>query len=93
MDAAIGAASNNQEITMKIRQIQTETNQHVVAIEKDGDLRCYFVNSSIQTAGATIDSLRRDIANHGESVIEFSALPLIASRTSKSGKTLYRGIA
>ena len=49
---------------MKIRQITDSRNQHIVAIEKDGELRCYFKNSSLHTAGATLSSLRRDIANH-----------------------------
>jgi len=74
---------------MKVRQIQTENNQHVVAIEKDGEIRCYFENASLQTAGATLESLRRDIANHGETVVDFTSLPLVSSRTAKSGKTMY----
>ena len=74
---------------MKIRQITDSRNQHIVAIEKDGELRCYFKNSSLHTAGATPSSLRRDIANHGETVIEFNTLPKITSRIAKTGRTIY----
>ena len=74
---------------MKIRQITDSRNQHIVAIEKDGELRCYFKNSSLHTAGATLSSLRRDIANHGETVIEFNTLPTITSRIAKTGRTIY----
>lgn len=74
---------------MKIRQITDSRNQHIVAIEKDGDLRCYFTNASLHTACATFASLRRDIANHGESVVEFDNLPKITRRTAKSGRTIY----
>lgn len=74
---------------MKIRQIQDSRNQHLVAIEHDGELRCYSKNSSLHTAGATLSSLRRDIANHGETVVEFNTLPKITSRIAKSGRTIY----
>lgn len=74
---------------MKIRQITDSRNQHIVAIEKGGELRCYFKNSSLHTAGAALNSLRRDIANHGETVVEFNALPKITSRIAKSGRTIY----
>lgn len=74
---------------MKLSQLQTENNQHVVAVEKDGVLRCYFENSSLHTCGVTLQSLRNDIANHGESVVGFDALPLIAQRTTKAGKMAF----
>lgn len=74
---------------MKIRQITDSRNQHIVAIEKDGELRCYFKNSSLHTACAVFSSLRRDIANHGETAVEFDALPKITSRIAKTGRTVY----
>ena len=43
----------------------------------------------MHTAGVAFDNLRRDIARHGESVVEFNALPRIAIRTAKSGRTVY----
>ena len=74
---------------MKIRQITDFRNQHIVAIEKDSELRCYFKNSSLHTAGTALSSLRRDIANHGETVVEFNTLPQITSRIAKTGRTIY----
>ena len=74
---------------MKIRQITDSRNQHIVAIEKDGDLRCYFKNHSIHTAGEALSSLRRDIANHGESVVNFAALPPVWVRMAKSVRRIY----
>ena len=42
-----------------------------------------------QRLGVSTRTLRRDIARHGESVAEFETLPKIASRTAKSGRTVY----
>ena len=56
---------------------------------EDGELRCYFKNSSLHTAGAALSSLRRDIANHGETVVEFNTLPQITSRIANTGRTIY----
>jgi hypothetical protein len=74
---------------MKIRQITDSHNQHIVALEKDGELRCYFKNSSLHAAGVALSSLRRDIANHGETVVEFDALPKITSRIAKTGRVIF----
>ena len=74
---------------MKIRQITDSRNQHIVAIEKDGELRCYFKNSSLHTAGAALSILHRNIFNHGETVVEFDTLPKITSRIAKTGRTIY----
>jgi hypothetical protein len=74
---------------MKIRQITDSTNQHIVALEKNGELRCYFKYSSLHTAQAVADTLRRDIARHGDDVVTFETLPLIARRIAKSGRTVY----
>lgn len=74
---------------MKIRQITDSRNQHIIAIEKDGELRCYFKNHSLHTAGAVIETLGRDIARHGETIVDFNALPKITSRTAKTGRTIY----
>lgn len=74
---------------MKIRQVQDSRNQHIVAIELNGELRSFFTDSSLHTCGAVINTLRRDIARHGESVLEFSSLPLIAVRKAKSGRKVF----
>lgn len=74
---------------MKVRQITDSRNQHIVAVEHNGELRCFFKNSSLHTAQVAFDNLRRDIARHGESVAEFDALPKISVRTAKSGRTVY----
>ena len=74
---------------MKIRQITDSRNQHIISIEKDGETRIYFKNSSLHTACAALSSLLRDIANHGETVVEFGTLPKITSRIAKTGRTIY----
>lgn len=74
---------------MKICQIKDSRNQHIVAIEQGDELRCYFKSSSLATAGVTLQSLHRDIANHGESVVEFETLPLVSVRVAKSGRKIY----
>lgn len=74
---------------MKIRQIKDSMNQHVIAIEKNDKLRCFFKNYSMHAAQVASDSLRRDIARHGESVVDFETLPAIYIRVSKAGKTIY----
>ena len=74
---------------MKIHQITDSRNQHIVAVEKDGEQRCYFKNSSMHTAGAALSSLRRDIANHGETVVKFDTLPKITGRIARTGRTIY----
>lgn len=74
---------------MKIRQIKDSRNQHIVAIEQGDELRCYFKNSSLATAGVALQSLHRDIANHGESVVEFETLPLVSVRVANSGRKIY----
>lgn len=75
---------------MKVHQITDSRNQHIVAIEKEGELRCFFKNHSMHTAGIAFNNLRRDIARHSESFIKFDTLPKIASRIAKkSGRTVY----
>lgn len=74
---------------MKVRQITDSRNQHIVAVEHNGELRCFFHNSSLHTTKVAFDNLRRDIARHGESVTEFETLPKIVSRTAKSGRMVY----
>lgn len=74
---------------MKIRQIKDSKNQHIVAIERGDELRCFFKNSSLHTAQVAFDNLCRDIARHGESVAEFDTLPIISVRIAKSGRRIY----
>lgn len=74
---------------MKIRQITDSFNQHIVAIEKDSELRCFFKFHSLHTCNVAYDNLRRDIARHGESVIKFESFPKITSRIAKSGRIIY----
>ncbi|MBI2306110.1 MAG: hypothetical protein HYU78_02295 [Rhodocyclales bacterium] len=74
---------------MKVRQITDSRNQHLVAVEHNGELRCYFKDSSSHTASVAFETVKRDIARHGESVVGFAELPLIVSRTAKTGRTIY----
>ena len=74
---------------MKIKQVQDSRNQHIVAIEHNGEFRCFFTDSSLHTAGVAFENLRRDIARHGESVVDFDSLPKLTSRAGKSGRTIY----
>ncbi len=73
---------------MKIHQITDSHNQHIVAIEKGEELRCFFKHYSLHIAQVAFDNLRRDLARHGESVVEFEKLPKISSRTANSGRTV-----
>jgi hypothetical protein len=43
----------------------------------------------LHVAGAALSSLRRDIANHGETAVEFDALPKITSRIAKTGRIIF----
>ncbi len=74
---------------MKIKQVQDSSNQHIVAVEHNGEFRCFFADSSLHTAGVAFENLRRDIARHGESVVEFDTLKKLAVRTGKSGCVIY----
>ena len=74
---------------MKIRQIIDSRNQKIVAVEKDGELRCYFKDASLHAAGVALATLRRDIDNHGEGVVKFSTLPAISVRVARSGRKVY----
>lgn len=74
---------------MKIHQIKDFRNQHVVAIENDGEFRCFFRDSSLHAAQVAYDNLHRDIARHGKSVVGFGALPIISVRVAKSGRKIY----
>lgn len=77
---------------MKTKLIQTENNQHVVAIENGNELRAYFVYHSAHAAAAVKDTLNRDASRFGQDVGEqanFSALPLINVRIAKSGRKMY----
>lgn len=74
---------------MEVRQIQDSRNQHIVAIEKNGELRCYSKFHSAAVISATKASLVRDIARHGETVVDFASLPLIDTRIAKSGRRIY----
>jgi hypothetical protein len=78
------------EQIMKIRQVQDENNQHIVAVEKDGEMRCFFRWHTLAAASLAYQNLLRDIARHGEEVVKFDALLPITFRISKrSGKKIY----
>ena len=74
---------------MKVSQIQDSRNQHIVAIENNGELRCYSKFHSAAVISATKSTLLRDIARHGETVVDFASLPLIETRIAKSGRRIY----
>lgn len=77
---------------MKTKMIQTETSQHVVAIENGTELRAYFVDSSLHTAAEVARILRHDAARFNCDIGEqanFAALPVINVRTAKSGRPVY----
>ena len=74
---------------MEIKQVQDSRNQHIVAVEHNGEFRCFFTDASLHTAGVALENLRRDIARHGESVVGFDSLPKLTSRTGKSGRAIY----
>ena len=78
-----------KEHIMEIRQVTDSRNQHIVAIEKDGELRCFFRSSASHTAAVALNNLNIDIFRHGESVVKFDELPLINKRIAKSGRTIY----
>lgn len=77
---------------MKTKLIQTENNQHVVAIDNGSELRAYLINHSLHTACATAETLNRDANRFGEDVGElagFQNLPLIHVRIAKNGRKMY----
>lgn len=77
---------------MKATLIQTDNNQHVVAIQNASELRAYFVNSSAHTAAAVKQTLESDSYRFGQDVGEqadFFNLPLINTRIAKSGRKMY----
>lgn len=67
-----------------IRTAQDERNQHVVLV----DGRVYARNASLAIASATAAALRRDIARHGEAVVDLAALPVAQYRVTKAGRRL-----
>lgn len=88
----MSAASTLRRVTMKAKLIQTENNQHVVAIDNGNELRAYFVDSSAHTAAAVKETLVRDACRFGQDVGEqsgFAELPVINTRIAKSGRTMY----
>lgn len=74
---------------MKIRQIQDSQNQHVVAVELNGELRCYMQHASSHVISVTAETLSRDIARHGNSIVQFDTLPKITCRKSQGGKDIF----
>lgn len=74
---------------MKIRQIKDSRNQHIVAIERDGELYCWFANASMHIVDVAFAALRRDLARHGEEVVDLAALRRITRRTARSGRIVY----
>lgn len=89
----MSAAPTLRRVTMKTKMIQTENNQHVVAIVNGDEMRAYFVNHSMHTASAVSETLNRDAARFGQDVGEaaggFDQLPAIKVRIAKSGRRLY----
>ena len=69
---------------MKIRQLQDTQGQYLVALEHKGQLRCWFRNDSLHAAGVARDNLLRDMDS-----VAFDSLPLIHTKTAKSGRKLY----
>ena len=69
---------------MKIKQIQDIQGQHLVALEHDGQLRCWFRNDSLHAAGVARENLLRDMDS-----VKWEFLPLIRVTTAKSGRKLY----
>jgi len=74
---------------MKVQQVQDSRNQHIVAVNRDGDMRCFFIDSSSHTASVAAENLRRDIARHGDAVLDFAALPKLRSRVAASGRVIF----
>lgn len=76
---------------MKIRELMSSKNQHVLAIEHAGELRAYFKHPTLHMVLAAGNALRRDIAKHGEVFVLnlFAGMPKITVRTSKRGRKVY----
>ena len=78
---------------MKTKLIQTENNQHVVAIVNGDEMRAYFVNSSAHAASAVAETLNKDARRFnqdvGEAAGDFKSLPVINVRIAKSGRRVY----
>lgn len=75
-------------MTATIRIITDEHNHHAVVVTIGGESRVFFRHDTANVASAAHDSLRRDIARHGESVIGFDTLPPAEYRTTRAGRRL-----
>jgi hypothetical protein len=78
----------DEAMTATIRTITDERGRHAVIVTLDGECRVFFRHDTASVAGAAYNNLRRDIARHGESVIDFVALPVANFRLTKAGKSM-----
>lgn len=76
---------------MRIKQIQDINYQHVVAVERDGVLRCYHRCDSLQLSCRIKADLESTIRAHGGDTefVGYSSLPRVIERESKRGRPMY----
>lgn len=75
-------------MSIKVSMVQDENNQHVVLVGDGNDRRVYARNSSSHVIETTAQTLRRDIAKHGTSVVDLTAFPAAEFRKTKAGASL-----
>lgn len=66
---------------------QIVNNQWSVVVSNGTEERMQFTSElGLHTAEYAAQNLRRDIRNHGNSVIDFNTMPVIQQRLSQKGK-------
>ncbi len=67
--------------------VEMVDNTHSVIVSDGAQERLYFKSGhGLHTACAVHQTVMRDIAHHGDSVVEFDALPLVATRINARGR-------
>lgn len=77
---------------MKIVQIQDSRNQHIVAVEHDGELRCLHRFHDAAAISQICHTVERDLVRVGEApfIAEFPSLVPILPRIAKgSGRKVF----
>lgn len=81
-------SSAKKNLKPQVSMGRDSNNQHIVAIEYNGEIRCYFKHHSWQVALSACNSLNRDIQRNTDTWFMniFQELPAITVRASKGEK-------
>jgi hypothetical protein len=70
---------------LQVRIVPDDRNHYAVVVTANEVERIYFKHHTFSACSAAYDTLRRDMARHGDGVIEFDSLPIANYRITKSG--------